>query len=630
MSRRTGLVLTAVVAVVTMLASSCSDSNGKADHKTEAETTSTVPAFSVTPTRAITVGPLYVSTRFPRPSPTVGVDIEPSVNHELRVGFHEHDVGDTGSQWEAVGRDAVAAATLITGAPLSDREIDFDVTGPLNGLGTGALLTVAVIALIRGDPIDNDVTMIGTINPDGTIGPAGGTPYEISDVVAAHKTRVLVPEGEPDGLDTDPTDRVEVTEVSDVYDAYRQFTGRTLPQLPAVVNTQLDAVADGQIGSKVESWFQKYQVSANDFQSLAPELRQDLQSYAIAAAQDFQRAQQLAKTGSQAGAFQAAVSADALMYAIAQTGQSLPVLLAQGTGPFVSRIKASQSIGGEVTGLVAKLNGFKPQSVSDAGALISAYGDAVDALSLSTFADELFDAHVPTLQQAINDAAEGAIYFDVAGTLVDAAGDVLATGRGLGGPALGPRLDLGDIATFFRLAAEANLSAFQTVVIAPYADARNTSVGSAEHAFALSDVDYGLAQAGDSLIRALPSYFGGPSTADYARLGGALALYDRTAQLLATYDSLGQVDPMTLQLSGIGSAAAFNSVIGVAHGQLAASIGQLRSKNVNSTTAVSDIEIGGVDQDGAVNDKFSALGDYWDGYLNSRVLAYLGWFPSPG
>ncbi|MGO9877431.1 MAG: hypothetical protein ACLPVY_26935 [Acidimicrobiia bacterium] len=630
MSRRTGLALTAVVAAVTMLASSCSDSKGKAGHKTDASTTSTVPAFSVTPTRAITVSPLYVSTRSPGPTPTVGVDIEPSVNHKLRVGFHEDHVGNTGAQWEAVGRDAVAAATLITGAPLSNREIDFDVTGRLNGLGAGALLTVAVIALIRGDPIDNDVTMIGTINPDGTIGPAGGTPYEISDVVAAHKTRVLVPEGDPDGLDADSTNRVEVTEVSDVYDAYRQFTGRTLPQLPAAANTRLDAVADRQISSKVESWLQKYQVAANDFQSLAPDLRQDLASYAIAAAQDRQRAQQLAKTGSQAGAFQAAVSADALMNAIAQTGQSLPVLLAQGTGPFVSRIKASQSIGGEVTGLVAQLNRFKPQSVSDAGALISAYGDAVDALSLSTFADELFDAHVSTRQQAINDAAEGAIYFDVAGTLADAAGDVFAAGRGLGGAALGPRLDLGDIATFFRLAAEANLSAFQAVVIAPDADALHTSSGAAEQAFAVTDVDYALAQAGDSLISALPSYFGGASTADYARLGGALALYDRTAQLLATYDSLGQVDPMTLQLSGIGSDAAFNSVIGVAHDQLAASVGQLASKNVNSTTAVSDIEIGGVDQDGALNDKFNALGDYWDGYLNSRVLAYLGWFPSPG
>jgi hypothetical protein len=251
-------------------------------------------------------------------------------------------------------------------------------------------------------------------------------------------------------------------------------------------------------------------------------------------------------------------------------------------------------------------------------------------LSLSTFAGGLFDAHVSNRQQAINDAAEGAIYFNVAGTLVDAAGDVFAAGRGLGGAALGPKLDVGDIATFFRLAAEANLSAFQTVVLAQYADVLKTSVGSAEHAFAVSDVDYALAQAGDSMIRALPSYFGRPATADYARLGGALALYDRTAQLLATYDSLGQADPTTLQLSGIGSDAAFSSVIGAAHGQLAASIGQLRSKNVNSTTAVSDIEIGGVDQDGAPNDKFSALGDYWDGYLNRRVLAYLGGFPSPG
>ena len=37
-----------------------------------------------------------------------------------------------------------------------------------------------------------------------------------------------------------------------------------------------------------------------------------------------------------------------------------------------------------------------------------------------------------------------------------------------------------------------------------------------------------------------------------------------------------------------------------------------------------DNEIAGVDRNGAVADQFDALGDYWDGYVNSRVLAYLG------
>jgi hypothetical protein len=317
------------------------------------------------------------------------------------------------------------------------------------------------------------------------------------------------------------------------------------------------------------------------------------------------------------------------MNAIAQTGQSLQVLLTQGPAPFVARIKANQSIKSRVTDLVSKLGEFKPDSVSDVGALISAYGNGIDALSLSTFANSLFAAMPANRQQAINDAAEGAIYFDVAGTLVDAAGDILTVGRGLGGAVVGPRLDLGDVATFFRLAAEANLSAFQSVVIAPHAYAAKTSVAAAEKTFAGSDLDYALAQIGAGIVDALPPFFGPHSTADYAALGGALALYERTSELIATYASLGRVDPQSQQLAGIGNAAAFNSVMHSAQSQLAANISFLRTKNVSSTTAVSDYEIAGATQGGTASDRFGALGDYWDGYLNSRVLAYFGAFPAP-
>jgi hypothetical protein len=50
---------------------------------------------------------------------------------------------------------------------------------------------------------------------------------------------------------------------------------------------------------------------------------------------------------------------------------------------------------------------------------------------------------------------------------------------------------------------------------------------------------------------------------------------------------------------------------------------------VNPTTVAADVEIARVDQNGDVQDKFDALGDYWDGFVNSRVLAALGGFAQP-
>jgi hypothetical protein len=643
MLRRTWLETTAVLAVATLLAAACSSSS-KATGKTNTTTHggSTVN-LSSTPTRGITINPLFVSTDSSGQSTggteAVEVDIRPSIDHKLRVAFSETEVAGTGAQWEAAGWNAVAVATLLTGAPLSNREIDFDVTGRIDGPSAGALMTIAVIALIRGDKLDSNITMTGTINPDGTIGPVGGIPYKIAGVVAAHKTRMLIPEGQRNSPDdtgklvdvvlAGQSKGIQVTEVANVYDAYQQFTGKTLPQLAPSTNTGLEETAYEKIQAKVVSWLAKYNSAANDFASLARQVQNDLASYVASARQDQQEAQKLTDEGLQAGAFEAAVQAAALMNGIDQSGQALQVLLTQGVRPFVSRIKASQSVQGEVTGLVDTLKAFQPQTVSDAGALISAYGNAIDAVSLSTFADNLFNEKVSTETQAVSNAVEGALYYDIAGSLTDAANDILSVGQGFGGPKLGPTVDKGDVATFFRLAAEANLAAFQAVVIAPQADAANVSLSAAESVFAGADTDYALAQTGDSIISSLPPYFGNGATTDYAELGGAVSLYERTASLIAKYYSLGQINPKTLALTGIANDAAFNSAISLAQTQLASNIGLLRSKGVDPTLAAADNEIASVDQNGDVSSKFNALGDYWDGYLNSRVLAYLGGFPQP-
>ncbi len=636
MSQLPRLKVVALLATATMVAAACG-SSGKSANK---NTTTTVAA---TPTRAVTINPLFVSTDSAGHSTggteAVTVSIRPSIDHKLRVAFDETEVQGTGSQWQAAGWGAVAVATLITGAPLSDREIDFSVTGRIDGPSAGALMTIAVIALIRGDQLKPDITMTGTINPDGTIGPVGGIPYKVAGVVAAKKTRMLIPLGERNNPDDSgkPVDIVlegqakgiQVSETPNIFDAYQQFTGTALPQLTASTNTQLDESAYEKIKAKAETWLAKYTSALDDFQSLAPGVQNVLKPYVASARQDQQQAVKLTGEGLQAGAFEEAVNAAALMNALSRTGQSLQVLLTQGPKPFVARIRASQSIQGEVTGLVDTLKAFTPKSVSDAGALIAAYGNAIDAVSLSTFAQNLFDEKAASAADAVAQATEGAIYYEIAGSLVDAASDVLTVGEGLGGAQLGPNVDKADVARFFRLAAEANLEAFQSVVIAPAASAQNVSLASGEASFAAADNDYALAQAGDNLINSLPPYFGNGSTTDYAELGGAISLYERTAELISKYYSLGQINPNTLELTGIGNDAAFNSAIQLAQTQLAANIGLLRSKNVNPLIAAADNEVASIKQNGSVSDKFDALGAYWDGYLNSRVLAYLGGFPAP-
>jgi hypothetical protein len=298
-------------------------------------------------------------------------------------------------------------------------------------------------------------------------------------------------------------------------------------------------------------------------------------------------------------------------------------------GPFVSKIKSSASISGQIAGLVDTLKTFKPRTVSDAGALAEAYGDAVDAVSLSSFAQNLLDTTAgESVDDQVAQVTEGAVFFEFAGTIVDEAADVLDVGRDLGGAVLGPKVDTHDVAEFFRKAGEANLDAFESVVIAPLADKANVSATSAKQQFEEADLDYGLSVSGLNVMGGLQKYFGDAASSDYAELGGAVALYNRTSALIAKYYSLGQVDPDTLDVTGISNDPAFQAAIGLAQSQLASGVALLQTKNVNPTIAVADNEIAGVDREGQASDKLDALSEYWDGYLNSRVLAYLGGFAS--
>ena len=294
------------------------------------------------------------------------------------------------------------------------------------------------------------------------------------------------------------------------------------------------------------------------------------------------------------------------------------------------KVKGSASVKDQVKSIVDEFNTFQPASVSDAAALIGAYGNVIDAVSLSSFGEDQFNAKASSSDEALQQYTVGAVYYELAGTFADASRDVLDVGRGLGGAKLGARFDLPGVAEFFRRAAEANLNAFETVVIEPAANDANISAASAKANFAGKDTEYALATTGLQVMSNLQQYFGGAQSRDYSELGGAISLYNRSASLLAKYYSLGDVDPKTMEVKDIANSQAFTAAIDLAQRQLAANVGVLRSKQVNPTIAVADNQIGTIQREGDATQKLDALSSYWDGFLNSRVLAYLGGFPTAG
>ena len=626
MSRRSWIEAIAAVTCTVTLASACSFGSSK--HAAKKVPAPTHAVVATTPTRTV------IASR------AIKVGVRPTMNHKLDVAFVENAVGNTSAQWQAAGWNAVTAATLLGDEPLNNREIDFTVTGPTDGQSAGALMTIATLALMRGDELGTGVTAIGTMNPDGSIGPVSELPEKVDAAVQAHNTRVLIPEGQRNTVDAAgkkvdvvaaaSSKGVQVIESPNVYDAYKQFTGKTLPRLAASSNTQLNSGAYEKLRAKVETWTAKYDAALSDFKALSPTVQQDLNPYASAALVEEVRARDLTKAGQQAGAFSAAVNAAALMRAVVQTGGAFPTLLSDGAPPFVSKIKASEQIQGEISGLVDSLKTFTPRTVTEASALLAAYSNAIDAVSLVQYAEYLFKAKGASDAETASQVAQGAIYYGMAGSLVEAGSDLLGAGQGLGGASLGPKLDVADVAGLLQRAANANLQAFQSGVIAPLAESKKLEINAAVDAFARADTGYALAGTGNAIVQKLPAYFGKGAPAAYAQLGGAISLYVRSAVLLAKYQSLGHANPDTLQLAGMANGGrAFNVALQHAQAQLASNLGLLRAQHVNPATVAADAEIGRLDQSGNVQEKFDALADYWDGYVNSRVFIALGGFPQP-
>jgi hypothetical protein len=563
--------------------------------------------------------------------------------NELRVGFTEDEVAGTGDQWRAAGWNAVTTATLLTGSPLGGKEITFDVNGAIDGPSAGALMTVGSIALLRGDTVKNDITMTGTINPDGTVGPVGGIPYKVDGVVEAKKTRMLIPTGQRNSANNDGDlidivdlgrrKKIEVSETPDVYDAYEEFTGDELPHPDENGNVELSEEAYQRIKAKVTDWLAQFSESAGEFNSLDETIQDALGSTAQQAQEAANTARSLSKQGLQAGAYNNATQAAAIANAVVKAGRALQIYLTQGADAFLDQIGSSAAIKGRVQSLFDELKTYKPETVSDAAALIDTYSNAIDALSASTYADNILAQFQTATDEtsALQAAVLGALFHEIAGSQVAAAKDIFSVGRDLGGAKLDNDINLQSVSDFFRKAAEANLNAFDTVVLGEAAKANNMSLDAAKEQFAGNDLDYALASSSLNVLEGgLDEYMGDDEASAYAKLGGAVSLYARASGLIAKYYSLQAEFDEDGNVSGIGNQKALQSALELGKSQVERSVSVLIDKDVDPTLVVAGYESAGIQREGDASEKLDALTSYWTGFIESRVLAYLGGFPTEG
>ncbi len=571
---------------------------------------------------------------------TQKVTVSDSSDGAMRVQFSENEVTGIGPMMRAAMWNSASLAVLLSGESPT-KEFSFEVSMRADGPSAGAVSTAAALAAMRGDEVLEKVAMTGTIQPDGSVGPVGGVPEKVKGAAADGYTKVAVPVGMRNAtsaasgelVDVIALGRdlgVEVVEVANIYEAYTFLTGKQLPTIPVGTNVKLGNTSYDRLNAKTSLFIANYTEALQDASKLSDLTLSLLSSLVRESKDEAARAEELQDQGQVAGAYSSALLAWGYGRAIADAGEVLDALLFDSPDAALKLVADSRIVINKMYALVDSLKTFAPKSPSDASALMTAFANAIDAVSLVNFAeDEItavadqLDAGTISSEDAVSELLMPLVYNAFAAVQIDSTRELFDAGRDLGTTGIVESAKLKELGDLLRKGADANLEAFSTQVIDDLAQKYDRSTSSVLGFVADNDLEVALANRQLAILNDLLDYMGKVPAADYAVLGYGINNYSRSAQILLKYASNGVVDD-NFALTGVFSEAALASALDLGKSHLASNIDMLRANSIEPSVEVGLYEAAAIDREGELNDKFAALGKYWSGYLSARVLAYLG------
>jgi len=564
----------------------------------------------------------------------VKVRVEPKTSEDLRVGFFESEVGGSGPQWRAAGWMAVITGSLLLSEDPSQHEFSFDVAGRIDGPSAGALMTSAVLAAYLGDEIDPTVTMTGTINPDGTIGPVGGIPHKIEGAAAAGKTTVLVPGGQRydyDYAEGQSVDLVQVGQkygvtvklVPDIYTAYRELTGSELPSPVSTGQAAYPPSAFDKYRAAATSWYAAYDQERTGFTALPAEVQEYRVDTINLADYYAQKANQFLGEGQIAAAYEHAFSAAALAKLAREAAELDNIYVSQGLDPMIARLNASSTTITRFDAVRQKLEAEDPRTASDTIALMDAFSN------LSVAQGMVFQARsaITTLQNN-PDATEDDVldtiylanyYYVYADQFLQLAEDQESIGLGYGNaPAPNPDV-LKAISETLRRGAEANVTYFETLIIEPFAQQYGVSADIAKVYFQQSDNGYLTAVAAIAGADALADAVNKDEAKSWVHLGSALTSYSQSAGLIAKYYSLGaQVDDSG-NIVGYDRQTSLADMLDLADQRARTLLGAVATED--PIQALYYYDNARLYRTGDATDQLTALNYYWQSAILSSTLS---------
>lgn len=577
----------------------------------------------------------------------VDITVRPDDKGRFSLNSEQTGVGNTGDEWKASQWAGSVFGILAAGADPGKVAVDFTVSDQIDGPSAGAFMTVGVAAAINGDSIDPSVSMTGTINPDGSIGPVGGIPEKLQGAKAAGKRKILIPAGqrvsqsETTGAQVDAVALgekigVDVEEVGDVAEAYREVTGgKEISALP-------DPASEVRVGDEVSrrldeharNWLDSYDRLRDRYARLPADVRQRgprLSQQTSAASDKADEARAALADGSSALAFDAALQALALQFVSLTQAEAYAAYARGGMAELKTYLDERTDFKDSLSSALEDLLAKTPTTVTDVEALVGAYEAVSQGIGLQLASEDLLKS-AGLDAEGLADAVEMRAQAGLLGALSSDALEIFAD---LPGPAVAPGVDAAVLAELFQGGADANLRVFEVSFVHQVAQAAGVSDEQAKQMLALKLPDYAAALNQQEVIRQLDDSAAKPGAdstgLSYAKLGASLNNYVTAADLIARFYSLqASVDPAHIgTLTDTGNPDELKAMVDTSVDGVRRGVAALDAHGVDaSPIALQFLQAQDEARDGSPEAVMSALRSLWTAQLESRMMAYFGGFPT--
>lgn len=566
----------------------------------------------------------------------VHIQVGGRAREEIRVGFYESEVGGTGNQWRSAGWSAALAAAQLTEFDPRAMQVSFDYEGWVDGPSAGGLMTIGVLAAVRGDTVRQDAAMTGTINPDGTIGPVGGIPYKIEGAAKLGKKLVLIPAGirlekTDDGNEVDLVKHgrdlgLEVKPVVDIYAAYKLMTGTELTRHPPAEEPYTNEAVDDVVKEKVHKWFDRFQIVLNDYKERTTQSRtQDTLDLMQKGINYLQTGQKLVSEGDFGVGYWDAMEGTALAYLAAELAKDIHAAQVGGRRGMANRVRDNGWLKDEVRDIADRLREETPETLDQLSMYLTACSAFYEALALQATANIQLSGvpENPTQQHDISIVSASAhqILAFVDLRLTEDLLDFMAACEGEPIPDDAP---IDAMANFYIRAGQANTAVFEALIVDEYAKFLKETPDMVRNRLLSKDEDYAVSYGMEHYVLPnLTKHVGTGDAYSFARLAAGLATYPRSAGLIAKYYSLGAELDESAQVVSIRRQKTFGDWLDSLQDRTRRSIGFLQARGLDMSMCTHGYEISRVRRTRELNDQFRALNDLLFVYTQSECIRRL-------